>query len=178
MSVTHLGLVLDHLNAKPAVKLIAVILADHADREGVCWPSYRRIAERSGLDQRSVRRHIKTLIELGVVTKLRTGTVVRAGNKTIKVSNAYRVNAHILRRYPCLVASTKLSPDDLLMVDTTDHLQVDTTVHPRGVGLSTKSSVNHQANRQSEKPVDNGHETVALGDVISSWLNEQGPLGQ
>ena len=73
MSVRHVGLVLDHLEASPGVKLVAMILADHADADGVCWPSYRRVAQRSCLGERTVRRYVRELIERGIVTKLNTG---------------------------------------------------------------------------------------------------------
>ncbi len=63
LSVRHIGLVLDHLEAPAPVKLVALILADHCDADGFCWPSYRRIAERSCLSERSVRRHVHELIE-------------------------------------------------------------------------------------------------------------------
>ena len=65
MSVRHIGLVLDHLEAPAPVKLVALVLADHCDSDGFCWPSYRRLAERSCLSERSVRRHVAGLIAAG-----------------------------------------------------------------------------------------------------------------
>lgn len=170
MSVKHIGLVLDHLRVKPAVKLVAVVLADHADSDGVCWPSYRKIAEKAGCDERTARRHIKTLIELGVVTKLRTGTVMRIGDRTVKVTNAYRVNEDTLRRMS-LMNPPKLSTPRLGIKDSFDHLQVVKNDTPRGGGLSTKPSNNHQHNRQPEDAVDNS-DGISVGDVLNMMLND------
>jgi hypothetical protein len=174
VSVKHIGLVLDHLKVKPAVKLVAVVLADHADSDGVCWPSYRRIAEKAGCDERTARRHIKTLIELGVVTKLRTGTVMKIGDRTVKVTNAYRVNEDVLRRMPIFNAP-KLSTKGLGMKDSFDHLEVDKNDTHRGGGLSTKPSNNHQHNRKSEDAVDNS-DGISVGDVLNAMLAD-GRLG-
>lgn len=164
MSVTHIGLILDKLDVKPSTKLVAIILADHADRDGICWPSYRRIAERAGMDERTVRRHIATLRDLEVITKLRNGTVVRNGSRTYRVSNAYRINTHILTGFRSL-----LSTDRLGIADTVDHLEVDNGGHLWGGQLSTKPSKKRQSNRQFVEHVDNsdGHrDPVALSDVI------------
>lgn len=160
MSVKHIGLVLDHLDIKPAPKLVAVVLADHADVDGICWPSYRRIAQRTGLDERTVRRHIATLIDLGVVTKIRTGTIRKNGDKVERITNAYRIDADALASMP-----SKLSTDDLGKVDTFDHLEVGAADRHRWGGLSTKSSKNHQKNnRQSVDIGDNS--TIILADVL------------
>lgn len=174
MSVAHVALVLDHLKVKPAQKLVAVILADHADLDGVCWPSYRRIAERSGLDERTVRRHVRFLIDLGVVTKLRTGTVTRVGERAVHMSNAYRIEADVIRRLP-LLSAAKLSTDGLGTNDEFVHLEVVKNTHPRGGRLSTKSSTNHHTNRQSQSLVENA-EALSVGDVLGSIL-KHGTLG-
>lgn len=166
MSVKHIGLVLDNLDAPPAVKLIAIILADHADGEGLCWPSYRKIAERSGMSERMVRRHIKTLIELAVITKLRTGNIVHSNGKTLRLSNAYRVNAHILQ------ARKKLSTKALLVTDANDHLEVDKSDRSRWSPMTTKPSVNHQLNHKQVENVDNSREPVSIDDLFAQMIQE------
>lgn len=172
MSVKHIGLVLDHLDVKPSTKLVAIVLADHADSDGLCWPSYRRIADRTGLDSRSVRRHVSKLLELGVVKKIRTGSVVKSNGVAYRVTNAYRLNAVALARMPSLLsAPPKLSPGDLGMEDTVVHLQVDTGDRHRRVPLSTKPSRNHQANRNNVETGDNSdREPLGLGDILAAIL--------
>jgi hypothetical protein len=136
LSVRHIGLVLDHLEAPAPVKLVALILADHCDADGFCWPSYRRIAERSCLSERSVRRHVHDLIRSGVVTKVRTGSVTTTDGRRLRVTNAYRVNAGVLAGRPSLLSTAEVS-----IVDTTDHLQVAISGRSRWSGLATKPSL-------------------------------------
>lgn len=144
MSVKHLGLVFDNFRGPASMKLVLLILADHADSDGICWPSYRRIADRANISERQVARHVKDLRDLGVVTKLRTGTIISEGNKRLRVSNAYRVNSEWL-----------LSTKDLCTDDNNVHLQPDTGVVSRWSPVSTKPSSIHQLNRQPCVYVDN-----------------------
>lgn len=44
-------------------------LADHADNDGVCWPGQKQVAEFTGQDERTVRRHIKRLEERGLLER-------------------------------------------------------------------------------------------------------------
>lgn len=164
MSVKHIGLILDHFDAKPAIKLVAIILADHADSDGICWPSYRRISERANMDERTVRRHVKELINLGILTKLRTGSLTKKDGQILRITNAYRVNEHII------VNRKKLSPRPLLVSDTTVHLDMDKNSRSRGAGLSTKPSLNHKSNHQGSKPVDNSREPVTLDEVFANMM--------
>lgn len=159
MSAKLTGLVLEHLDAAPGLKVVATILADHADHDGICWPSQRRIAAMSKLTERSVGRHVRELIELGVVTKLRQGTVVKTPDgKALRVTNAYQVHADVLAAMPSLVqrATVEFSTDDLWRADTSVHLGPDTSVRDRWTPVSTKPPYkNHHSNHQSAEPVDN-----------------------
>ena len=55
--------------AKATNKLVLLALADHANADGECWPSMKRIAERSDISTRHVSRAINELIDLGLVEK-------------------------------------------------------------------------------------------------------------
>jgi len=55
--------------AKSTNKLVLLALADHANADGECWPSMKRIAERSDISPRQVSRAINELVELGLVEK-------------------------------------------------------------------------------------------------------------
>lgn len=54
----------------PAQKLVLVRLADMANDDGVCWPSYVSIARDVEIDVRSVRRIAAVLESLGLLTRL------------------------------------------------------------------------------------------------------------
>ena len=165
MSVKHIGLVLDNFEAPAALKLVAIILADHADGDGVCWPSYAKIAQRANMSERTVRRHVRSLIEQGVVTKLRTGTLIKQGDKVLRVSNAYRVNAHAIQGRKLLKLSTNEAVDSATDV----HLGMAKSGRSRWTPVSTKPSRNHQVNRNEQLPVDN-REPVSLNELFLQLL--------
>lgn len=55
--------------SKSTNKLVLLALADHANADGECWPSMKRIAERSDISPRQVSRAINELVELGLIEK-------------------------------------------------------------------------------------------------------------
>ncbi|GAD75003.1 helix-turn-helix domain-containing protein [Vibrio azureus] len=62
-------------------KLVLLKLADNANDNGVCWPSYEYIADMCEVDRRTVMRHIKTLEEMGLVSvRIRKGEKGNATN--------------------------------------------------------------------------------------------------
>lgn len=58
----------------PARKLVLLKLADNANDDGVCFPSYKNIAEHCEISERSAISHINALIEMGLVSKKRRKT--------------------------------------------------------------------------------------------------------
>lgn len=58
----------------PARKLVLLKLADNANDDGVCFPSYKNIAEHCEISERSAINHINALIEMGLVSKKRRKT--------------------------------------------------------------------------------------------------------
>lgn len=68
----------------PLRKLVLLKLADNANDQGECWPSYQYIADQCEMSKRSVMAHIEALISAGFLRKeLRIGG--EKGNK----SNVY-----------------------------------------------------------------------------------------
>ena len=64
------------LDLPPSEKLVLLALADQANDEGrQCWPSLANIARRSGQNERTVRRALRSLEEKGHLEAIqRTGT--------------------------------------------------------------------------------------------------------
>jgi len=65
---------------------VYIVLAKHADADGVAWPSHKTIAEVTGLSERSICRCLETLESVGLIEKKRrrrdTAVYVLAGFKT------------------------------------------------------------------------------------------------
>jgi len=74
MSVKLLSWVLEEVPIKhpkldPTARLILLILADHFnDHEGAAWPSHGRVARMAGVSEDTVRRHLKAMEEMGLVS--------------------------------------------------------------------------------------------------------------
>jgi hypothetical protein len=51
----------------PTAKLVLLALSDHADDRGRCWPGIDAVAEKTGLNPRTVQRQIRLLEKTGVV---------------------------------------------------------------------------------------------------------------
>ena len=56
----------------PAAWAVYCQLARHADKQGHCWPSIRRMAELTTLDREAVMRAVKRLVKLKLVEVQKT----------------------------------------------------------------------------------------------------------
>ncbi|MBM7510033.1 hypothetical protein JOE61_003847 [Nocardioides salarius] len=64
MSVEHMAVVLNHSQATGTAKVLLLGIANHAG-DGGAWPSIRTLTRYAGVDDRNVRRALRTLEELG-----------------------------------------------------------------------------------------------------------------
>lgn len=55
------------LRLKSGQRDVLLVMADHANDSGICWPSVRRIAWKTDKDPRSVKRSLRELEEIGLV---------------------------------------------------------------------------------------------------------------
>lgn len=67
----------------PARKLVLLKLADNANDDGICFPSYQYIADKCEMTRRSAISHIECLIKMGLVSKK------ERKNKDGSISNLY-----------------------------------------------------------------------------------------
>ncbi|ECM3181695.1 helix-turn-helix domain-containing protein [Salmonella enterica subsp. enterica serovar Newport] len=89
MSMTLMARAMAIKTGNPIRKLVLIKLADNANDNGECWPSYRHIADHCECSRSAVRSHIDALIGMGVLTKEnRMGINNGKGN----TSNVYYLN--------------------------------------------------------------------------------------
>ena len=69
MSLEVLNWAWEQACPNPTSKLVLMALADHANADGECWPSMKRIAALTGISPRQVSTHITQLCDLGYVEK-------------------------------------------------------------------------------------------------------------
>jgi DNA-binding IscR family transcriptional regulator len=55
---------------KSGPKFVLLALADHADDEGYCYPSVDHLAEKTGMGESTVRRHLDNLVANGHLLKV------------------------------------------------------------------------------------------------------------
>lgn len=67
----------------PARKIVLLKLADNANDDGICFPSYQYIADKCEMTRRSAINHIEYLIKMGLVSKK------ERKNKDGSISNLY-----------------------------------------------------------------------------------------
>jgi hypothetical protein len=51
-----------------AASFVLASLADQMNDDGICWPSHKTTAARTGLSEKQVQRHIQLLKKLGLIT--------------------------------------------------------------------------------------------------------------
>lgn len=77
--------------ADPHAKLVLLALARHADRQGRCYPSAKRLAELTGITDRTIYKKLNVLEGLGLIQRKRR---MKDGRKT---SNGYNLILSQLR---------------------------------------------------------------------------------
>ena len=131
MSVKLIGLVLE-TDLPSSEKLLLLVLADAASEEGVCWPRQSVLAARSSLSDRSVRRILDDLRELGLVDWEQRG---------LTRSNLYRIDVDGLS---ALAGAVTMSDPD-----TPDRTSVSGQERSSASGQERSPASGHR-NRKSE----------------------------
>ncbi len=70
----------------PLRKLVLIKLADNANDQGECWPSYQHVADQCEISKRSVMTHIAALEKAGMLRK-----EIRKGGPKGNSSNVYHL---------------------------------------------------------------------------------------
>ena len=53
----------------PLRKLVLIKLADNANDNGECWPSYQHVADQCEVSRSTVKSHIRALEEMGLLKR-------------------------------------------------------------------------------------------------------------
>jgi hypothetical protein len=110
MAIDRILYVLNHSKAKKSHRLVLIEIANHTNREGLAWPSYQRLADRTGLTRRYVIEIVSDLQAVGELEILPTGSP--SGGQ------AYRI------------PTSELSSPGMISSGETSSLEVVNSVHP------------------------------------------------
>lgn len=135
-------------------KIILLKLADHANDDGYCWPSYQHLADICECDKRTVKRHMKFLKEEGLLSVQHRMT--SKGNS----SNLYQLTLenykNKITRTHTQINHNTLSPDQIQIDSRGDNLSPHSDrgspsgdrVSPHGdpvpPRITNETSMNHQ----------------------------------
>lgn len=112
MSYKAMALAIEVVGLSPTQKLTLVVLASH-DGAGGCWPGTRSLAGKVGVTDRQIRRHLRELAELGLIT------IEVNGGGTDETRRDRRPNRYTLHLNGVTPASTRSTVE-----------RGDTSVHP------------------------------------------------
>lgn len=136
----------------PLRKLVLIKLADNANDDGLCYPSYQYIADVCEISKASARNHIDALIEMGFVSKK------ARKNKDGSSSNLYTL--HLDKGMPT---------DSTGMLGNSTGMPTDSIGGVLGDSTITYHSINLSNNHNNPLPL-NGESANAEG--------ETSPLGE
>lgn len=162
VSVRHMGLVLDHFDGRSHLKLTLLILADHANADGECWPSYDTIAARLCTSRRTAINNVGELIAHGYVEVIEKGGRFRDWKgRPFYATNVFRVSEKRLSQLPRLQEkSCPQSPVD-----------EDAALHGRGEAHFTRlrtAGVKHTSPKPSGRTISNNHKGDSPVDNLES----------
>ncbi len=105
----------------PSTKFVLIVLADHANDDGVCWPGQKGIAAKVGTTDRQVRRHIAKLIESGLVK----------AEKLYRPDGGFSVNEYTLQLPQMSLPEDMgvLRGEDVDVLSTINHKKEPPTIH-------------------------------------------------
>ena len=138
MSFILMGQAMKFKTGSTATKMVLLKLADNANDDGECFPSYGHIAEHCEMSKRSVMRHIDLLIGQGLVRK-----EFRKGSHHGNASNMYYLNLD--SNGNLVKPSDTVSPpsDNLSPPSDTVSPPLVTQCHPEPININLSNNNNY-----------------------------------
>lgn len=146
------------------LQLVLLSLADQMNQYGECWPSHQHTANRVGLSEKQVRRHVTKLKSLGLITVVKNEKGGKPGN-----TPTYRAKFDVSDDTEGKRAPGGGSPT------TTPDVQLQGLRSPRGLP-STSVHPSHQREPNHHRTINessNNRERTQNNDtmplVLNSW---------
>jgi hypothetical protein len=156
MAIDKILHVLNHSKAKKSHRLVLIEIANHINNHGLAWPSYQRLANRTGLVRHWVIKIVSDLVAVGelkiVPNASPTGTnAYRIPTGTVSVPRmkslgTVSVNEVVQSVYPNLLNTESLSQDETKETWLTPNEAV-------ALGLTPGSRMYRQATGETQTPV-------------------------
>lgn len=108
LSFKHINAVLELPEKSMAEKLVLLVLANHANEKGFCWPSYATLARECSMDRRSVMRVMVKLKASGLVRRERR---FPSNGYYLLVTKGHQVRKQVVTGTTPLVTKSALAGD-------------------------------------------------------------------
>lgn len=158
----------------PARKLVLLKLADQANDNGLCWPSYATIASACEVDRRTVIRHIKQLEKDGFLR------VEKTYNKDAGKNYSNRYHLTIANGVKKSLVSEDHHPSDKLsppLVTKGHHPSVKLSPEPINEPISIEPIIESNTNSVCEstnKVAVLSEREVLVNQLFNKWLELSG----
>ncbi|EGQ8175198.1 helix-turn-helix domain-containing protein [Vibrio vulnificus] len=143
MSVKVMSYVWDIPSFKGSDKLVMLCLADHADDQGICWPSIDTISRKSGVSATTVKSTLKKLESGNWIAKKNRFKTAETG-RLVRANNQYQLNVYLLKK----------TADEQTDFEQTnfDHSKFEQTREPQGVGQNSTGGGSESGYKPSVDP--------------------------
>ena len=154
MSFKLVAEVLDIKVGNPLRKMVLIKLADQANDDGVCWPSYESIAKTCEISRRSVISHIQWLEEHGFLRIEKRYNAAESKN----FSNNYHLtlrNGKQAVKTKCksrTSAANSLGGANAALGGANDSLSNGENAAPKPISKPTNESINESSSGTPKKP--------------------------
>ena len=154
MSFKLVAEVLDIKVGNPLRKMVLIKLADQANDDGVCWPSYESIAKTCEISRRSVISHIQWLEEHGFLWIEKRYNAAESKN----FSNNYHLtlrNGKQAVKTKCksrTSAANSLGGANAALGGANDSLSNGENAAPKPISKPTNESINESSSSTPKKP--------------------------
>jgi len=130
----------------PTQKLVLICLSEFADDNGRCYPSVDTIAERTGLNSRSVRRAISEIEKAGILTRSfctgkRTDYIINPCHSVTPDTVSPLTESTLpLTLCPIPLTESTLTPDRGVNITTINHQEPSLTIEPPAKAVAVRES--------------------------------------
>jgi hypothetical protein len=173
MSVQAMSWVLDHSDAELGSRLVLLSIANHCDADGRnAWPSQARIAAEAHVSERTVRRCVENLVDLGELTVGIHQGVLSGRGKT----NYYEIPALTnVSHQPDNMSSGDEEPESNNRTSATEQPDISANNRTAVAGKPSLRTVHEPSTTSSALAADEGRpEVVALCEHLATRIEENG----
>ena len=191
MSIKYMSTVWEHSQHSGNNLLILLALADHANDDGLCWPSIPSLAKKARISERQAKRIIQSLVDSGEIEIIKRGdgrghstlyllkgdiivSPFNSINSDIAMSPFSEIDINRKGDKSCIKGDIAMSPEPPIEPSLEPPLQQDETPEPSNAGSSGRrqTDTDYAAICNAIEQNGFGMMTPLIADKINSMLED------